>query len=551
MATTKLSITVRAALEKKYPAKALARLDKAIAAWVKADAARGIQTLHVAVDSPADMAPFGVKALKKRMTSNKIKRALDALVAATAPEYVVIVGAGDVVPHFLVPNPSYSAGGDDDELVPTDNPYACSAKFRRSARATYLVPDRVLGRIPDLPGSSDPAWLVDYLTHAAAWHGRPSSAYTKSPLAVCCATWRGSGVKCVKELGAAPGTLQVTPPADKLTPAVKSRHKSRTHLIKCHGQEQDSRFYGEGGGRFPEVVTSAAIAGRITEGTVVGAMCCYGATVFDPDAPTALTPGVPPVPAVYLKQGAHGFLGSTTLAWVGDIDMLCADWVVTSFLQRATTGASLGRAALEAKQDLLRWLQQQGAAPDGADEKTLLQFMLLGDPSIHPALPAPVIGAPKPAAARPVAATMRAMVAGSAGRQARRVMRFELGRVLRAGLLDRRVLTTAVAKAPAAAVAAVAAAMLERLNARNPHAFAQAPTSAEHLSARGARARPGPVAAGLGARMAVGVAPSAPSVFQYSWSVRLGTKGPRRVGLVTVNADAEGRVIGQRMVLSS
>ena len=35
------------------------------------------------------------------------------------------------------------------EKVPTDNPYASSLPFRSSDRRSYLVPDRVIGRIPD------------------------------------------------------------------------------------------------------------------------------------------------------------------------------------------------------------------------------------------------------------------------------------------------------------------------------------------------------------------------------------------------------------------
>ena len=58
-----------------------------------------------------------------------------------------------------------------------------------------------------------------------------------------------------------------------------------------------------------------------------------------------------------------------------------ADLITQYFLLAMLDGASLGRAALIARQRFV----QQTAELDPADLKTLAQFNLLGDPSIHPA----------------------------------------------------------------------------------------------------------------------------------------------------------------------
>src|SRR5213076_2217060 len=134
---------------------------------------------------------------------------------------------------------------------------------------------------------------------------------------------------------------------------------------------------------FPPVMLSTSLLNRTTKGTVVGAMCCYGASLFDPADPRVTLPDSPPIASVYLRQGAYGFAGSTTLAWVGVQSMMCADWVIASFLRDVLRGASLGRAFLDAKQGFLKWINDQGQTPSPADEKTLLQFILLGDPSIQ------------------------------------------------------------------------------------------------------------------------------------------------------------------------
>lgn len=64
--------------------------------------------------------------------------------------------------------------------------------------------------------------------------------------------------------------------------------------------------------------------------------------------------------------------------------MQCADWIIASFMRYVMQGASTGRGLLDAKQEFVRWINQQGRNPDVGEEKTLLQFHLLGDPSIHP-----------------------------------------------------------------------------------------------------------------------------------------------------------------------
>ena len=204
-------------------------------------------------------------------------------------------------------------------------------------------------------------------------------------------------------------------------------------MIKCHGAPLDGTFYGQRGGSYPPALISSSLLGRTRPGTVVGAMCCYGAAVFDPDDAAASVAGAPPIPSVYLRQGAYGFAGSTTIAWVGVDSMLCADWIIASFLRGATGGASLGRALLDGKQELMKQIQQQGRAIDLAEEKTLLQFHLLGDPSIH-LVPA-VETAPVTAAMVRGRVAMAAPGLGPADeRRARRSFRFGAGDQLRRSL---------------------------------------------------------------------------------------------------------------------
>ncbi|MGH9360822.1 MAG: C25 family cysteine peptidase, partial [Thermoanaerobaculia bacterium] len=399
MKTIKLSLTHRGRLAKKYGKAGLARIDKAVKSWVAKDAERGITTLHVALDDAQAMARYRVAPVTGSVTPTKVKQAVDGLFKALSPDYLVLMGSSDVLPHFAVANPSFApVDGDLDEEVPTDNPYACSRPFVKSKRESYLIPDRVVGRIPDLPGRGDPAVLVDYLAAAESWKPGAATAYADD-LLLCCDSWKASGRECAEFLTRQAKRLLVSPPTVDGTAALRKRHATRLHMIKCHGAQLDGRFYGERANSdddLPIALTSGSLAGRVVEGTVVGAMCCYGGLVFDPDDDAAEVAGALPIPTAYLQQGAYGFAGSTTIAWVGPEAMVCADRVIASFLRGTLRGASLGRALLEAKQDFVRFIDKQGAAPDIADEKTLLQFYLLGDPSIHLVAAAPAGG---PAAA--------------------------------------------------------------------------------------------------------------------------------------------------------
>jgi len=188
----------------------------------------------------------------------------------------------------------------------------------------------------------------------------------------------------MRKIGESADRMLSSPPATAASDVARKRLRARLHMIKCHGAELDARFYGQRGESYPEILTSKTLAGRVERGTVVGAMCCFGAQVFSPDDPAALLRGVPPIATTYLRQGAAGFAGATSTAWVGFADMQCIDWVVTGYLRNVLEGSSLGRAVLDSKQGFFDYLANQGRGPDRTEEKSLLHFILLGDPAIHP-----------------------------------------------------------------------------------------------------------------------------------------------------------------------
>jgi len=384
--TLKLSVTVKRHLERKYNAASLKEIGRAVKHWINKDAHRGIRTVHVAVDDPAAMRALRVRPVTGKATAAKIKRAIDDLWKRLAPDYLVLFGSADIVPMFEVVNPSHDPEGDHDKKVPTDNPYACSMGFSSSKRRSYLIPDRVIGRIPDMLHDNDPAWFVEYLKTATSWESKGARFYNEK-FAICCHSWKRAGLECIRYIGK-PGKptshLFISPPTSDVSASARKHLSARLHMIKCHGSQFRTAFYGQERKRYPEAIASATQKARIKPATVAAAMCCYGAQIFSPADPGAIDPGEWPLASTYLRSGAFGFVGSTMLAWLGDTELSYADWIVAAYLKSILGGASIGRAFLESKQDYVRWVNLQGYAIDLADEKTLIEYVLLGDPSIHP-----------------------------------------------------------------------------------------------------------------------------------------------------------------------
>jgi len=537
MDSLKLSVTVRTALQSKYAAAAIKKIDQAVARWIKADAARGIQTVHVALDSAQDLAKWNIAPLSANPSAELVKSKIDALWKALGPDYLVLFGGPDVVPMFEEPNPSLDTKkGDDDPLVPTDNPYACSTAFKAGAIDSYMVPDRVVGRIPDLPGSDDPAWFCDYLATVSKHVPQPAKHYDKL-YAVTAKEWLGGGQELVQFLGRPPASLLVSPPETDASATTKAGLKFPLHAIKCHGAQLDPRFFGQSGSKYPTMLSSASIKSTAQSSTLVAAGCCYGAQLFDIDDPAAILRGEWPIASAYLRGGAVGFMGATMIAWVGPQTMTCGDWIVAQYLKSALEGASLGRAMLEAKQQYLRWIAQQGWSVGKADQKTLIEFVLLGDPALHPVFAAPP-GQVSVAAAVP---SMRSR-STTVDRHRRRLLSQELAKAIRASQPERR-------------------------NVRP----AQIPKSALNRAARAARVATGndfkrfgmarhedvimTVAQAAGAPVAAAAAggtsrrsDASRATYEYYWSGRVEHKRAIEIRMVAVETDSEGTVLRTRVM---
>ena len=390
----KVVVTSRGALRRKYGAAGLAAVRAALADLARADAERGLTSRTIFLDDRATIRRLGGEPAQEPDGAQAAKAAIDAVAAALLPDYLLIVGGPDVVPQQPLRNPLFVDGdpsGDPDATVDGDLPYACDVPYAEEPGA-FVGPARVVGRLPDLRGAKDPAYLLSVLRTAAGWRERDRSEHA-NVFALSTASWQNSTSLSLTRLVGSAADLELVPPRKARWP--KSKLGRRIHFINCHGADADARWYGEGNGEMPVAHEAAYIASRVSEGTVVAAECCYGAQLYDP----TVTGGQAGIAQTYLAGGAYGVFGSSTVAYGPAEGNGSADLICQGFIRHVLAGASLGRAALQARQDFVA-----GASlVDPVDLKTLAQFDLLGDPSIHPVrLQSDIAPAPK-RAGRPLA----------------------------------------------------------------------------------------------------------------------------------------------------
>jgi Peptidase family C25 len=372
MQIDKVIVTNVTALRGKYGAKYV-QVSAALAALKASDAARGLKSRLVAIDSPADMKAAGGVAVGSAADERGAKAAIDAVYRKYRPDYLMILGAPDVVPHIHLTNPMHGTPDDDgDPNVPSDLPYACEAPFARIP-LRFIGPTRVVGRLPDEKGASSPEFLVKLLRTAAGHLCRDKSDYT-GHFALSAKVWEKS-TRLSAETLFGPGSAVLTSPPGG--PAwSKAQLAPRVHFINCHGDTISSKFFGEfPKGKFFDAHDSARLPGRVTAGSVIAAECCYGAELYDP----ADADGARGISSTYLAEGAYGFFGSSNIAYGPSEGNGQADLICRFFLEAVLSGGSLGRAAVEARQKYVA----QYSHLDPSDLKTAVQFNLLGDPSIH------------------------------------------------------------------------------------------------------------------------------------------------------------------------
>lgn len=409
-------LTARSALERQYSPKGFALIDLELRTLQDALARTGRwDALLFYVDDP-ELAPARPNfQLRPAIPTDpwEVKLALSDLDAALGAQgemigAVLIVGGPQVIPFHQLPNPV----DDDDTLVASDNPYATRDE-------NYFIPEWPVGRLPG-DASANPAALLKPIREIAQFHRRhPQSqawltslwrrltqtvrqVLSRTPIPAhsvgySAAIWRRASLSVYRTIGE-PRALLVSPPvkiqsACPLTEAGKARPlcqvfpPAKLGYFNLHGLPDAVEWFGqrdptepEGGDDFPlalrpEDIGAAAANGRPQPVPwVVFSEACYGAHILDKTQDQSIS-------LKFITSGARAFVGSTGISY-GSIStpLIAADLLGRAFWSYLREGFPSGEALRRAKIYLAREMHSRQGYLDGEDQKTLISFVLFGDP---------------------------------------------------------------------------------------------------------------------------------------------------------------------------
>ena len=306
---------------------------------------------------------------------------------------VLIVGGHEIVPFHNLPNPT----DDSDKSVLSDNPYC-------TASGNYLLTEWLVGRLPDEVGS-DPGLILEQIRQIIDFHksrSKNSSMWDRlfsgstvnfdlqrifrdmfsapKDFGYSTSVWRRSSLAAFRPLGKG-SELRVTPPYDSDTIDVENLMKAKCGYFNLHGLADTPDWYGQRdfselptGPDFPVAITASQIEKIRNNVDLVFSEACFGANIINKTTDNSMA-------LKLISVNCQGLVASTCIAY-GSVftPLIGADLLAFIFWKYIKDGFSFGESLLQAKIGLIKIMTQRQGYLDGEDQKTLISFVLYGDP---------------------------------------------------------------------------------------------------------------------------------------------------------------------------
>lgn len=395
-------LTTRTGLIHKYSEETFDALDSAMERLVLTVRERpGWGSLLMYADDPASMAGMDLKPRKHndawglKLALADLDKALNkrgAMIGA-----VLIVGGPKVVPYHHLPNPT----DDSDADVPSDNPYATSDE-------NYFIPEWALGRLPG-DASQDASLLLDGLRaitrqHKAAINSAanwwlwlvnlikrmfPGNRNARS-IGYTAEVWQRAALSVYRTIGE-PKEMITSPPVGSHTDIPEP--VAQLGYFNLHGLVDAPDWYGhrdpsnyprpgmthfEEGPDYPIALRPSDIVNGGRAPQVIFSEACYGTHIFGRKVDDSMA-------LKFLSSGSLAVIGSTVIAY-GSVNtpLIAADLLGKAFWQFLQEGYPTGEALRRAKIHLAKEMHKRQGYLDGEDQKTLISFVLYGDPLTRP-----------------------------------------------------------------------------------------------------------------------------------------------------------------------
>lgn len=378
MTSKKIIISNYSQLKAKYNS-SLSKILDGLNLLVESDEKRGISSKIVFVDKDIMQKDYGVSPVSNYKNEEQNKVAIDAIYnGENKPDYLMILGAIDVIPHQNLTNPV----DENEKLVPSDLPYACNNSYSQNIY-DFLGPSRIVGRLPDVTGGANPDYLLELINYIIDFKPYDKEYYLNY-LGACSSQFIDTTKVSINNIFNNTDSIIESPPANSQT-LEKYIYNNPAQFYNCHGNSQ-LPFWGEPTetGKLIFLLISSMLDKKFSPNTVVVSEACYGAELYDPSG--AILPeakSILPICNNMLKHGVVGFFGSTDTLYgeIEDGHQKQGDLITSFYLDNVVNGGcSLGRAVVEAQHKFLKTCKN---ALSPFDLKTIAQCILLGDPSLH------------------------------------------------------------------------------------------------------------------------------------------------------------------------
>lgn len=305
---------------------------------------------------------------------------------------LLIVGGPEIVPFHNLPNPIE----DPDSEVPSDNPYS-------TLDENYFIPEWPVGRIPGETGR-DYSLLSSNLRriqekHAAdpkagspkRWLGwitrwlKPTQRQYRKGFGYTAEVWRNASFQVYRPVGESKAVM-ISPPGSNNGHSGNGSQNAlpaaRLGYFNLHGLADAPEWYGQ---RDPQTTSEGpdypvalrpedlrSLGEKIPQ--VIFSEACYGANIQGKTRDQALS-------LKFLESGTQIVAGSTTMSYGAmNAPLIAADLLGYNFWKGLLEGLTAGEALQRAKIHLASEMHQRQGYLDGEDQKTLISFVLYGDP---------------------------------------------------------------------------------------------------------------------------------------------------------------------------
>lgn len=395
-------LSTRAGLEKQYGAQTATIIDGELRKMVEAVRRRpGWGSLVFYPDDPSSTAIYGLKPVPAN-DPWKVKLAIADLDQALSKRgemigALFIIGGPEIVPFHRLPNPT----DDGDSEVLSDNPYATTDE-------NYFVPEWPVGRLPGETGP-DAGMLLALLRklvehHSQAflpspwWRRLPPLSWlfkrrnigvayagkkVRSSVGFTAKVWQRSSSEVFKVIGQ-PQAMLACPPVTSGSNTWNGKYlPAKLGYFNLHGLKDGPEWYGQkdlddpaGAPDYPVAIGPKDVKDSAHAPKIIFSEACYGSNIEAKRMSEALS-------LHFLASGTAAMVGSTCIAY-GAVaaPLTAADLLGQYFWERLREGQSVGNALRQAKIALARDMTKRQGYLDGEDQKTLLSFILYGDPLV-------------------------------------------------------------------------------------------------------------------------------------------------------------------------